>query len=277
MRQPLAACPSCGAPTAPSAAFCIKCGSSLTAAVGPANPKARSGVRGWWSSRSRRQQVGIAAGGVLALAIIGAVSGNPDDEVDAVANATTATSATATASPDATRSPRPIRTPEPTERPTASPRPPTPEPTPRPPTPEPTPRPTPVPTANAGADALSGYSAHVAVSSIVIADGLGQVAEDAGNMDMLALQDSSLDLWFVLGDEVAWLAAHTPHQCYASLHASYSEAIDVLYDALDLISDGALYYDIELLNAGAARMTEGNALINGIPPMVEDAAAACGL
>ncbi len=145
MRQPLAACPSCGAPTTADAAFCVKCGASLsavTAGVTAISTSTPGRVRAWWSGRTGRQKLGVVGGAVLALVVIGAVNGNPDDDpAGGVAGAT------ASATSRATFSPEPTRTPEPTERPTAKPRPaPTVEPTPAPPTPEPTPRPTPVPT-----------------------------------------------------------------------------------------------------------------------------------
>lgn len=149
-----------------------------------------------------------------------------------------------------------------------------PSPTPDPTTP-PTPEPTPAPTDNAAAAALTSYAAHVAVSSTVIGEGLATVAEDAGNLDIEALQLSSVDLWLQIGDEVDWLAGHTAHPCYATLHERYTGAIDVLYDALDLISDGALGYDVDLLEQGADRMLEGSDLITAIPPIVETAREAC--
>ena len=163
--------------------------------------------------------------------------------------------------------------PIPTPRPTPVP---TPVPTPRP-TPRPTPQPTPAPTVNTAGPALQAYAAHLSVSTAVIVDGMNQVAQDASNLDIVALQTSSVDLWLVLGEEVDWLSGHTPHPCYAALHAKYSEAVDVLYDALDLISDGAIYYDADLLNAGSARMTEGTALINEATAMIPQAQTACGL
>ena len=158
---------------------------------------------------------------------------------------------------------------------------PTPRPTPLPATPRPTAKPTPVPTArpttNTGGPALVAYSEHLAVSAMFIGDGLTQVSEDASNFDIVALQGSSVDLWILLGDEVAWLADYTPHSCFADLHAAYSGAIDTLYEALDLISDGALYYDADLLTAGTALMIEGSDAINGVTEMVPAAQVACGL
>ena len=69
---------------------------------------------------------------------------------------------------------------------------------------------------------------------------------------------------------------HTP-QLLSDLDAAYSGAIDTLYEALDLISDGALYYDADLLTAGTALMIEGSDAINGVTAMVPAAQVACGL
>jgi hypothetical protein len=81
-------CPQCGSAVAPDASFCMKCGASLTAAAGTAtstpaateSAPAKGRFRGWWSQRSGRQKFGVVAGGILVLAVAGAVSGNPEAE-----------------------------------------------------------------------------------------------------------------------------------------------------------------------------------------------------
>ena len=79
-------CPQCGAAVGSDASFCMKCGAPLAATgVARGAPAASDGtpakgrVRRWWSDRSGRQKLGIVAGGILVLAVAGAVSGNPAD------------------------------------------------------------------------------------------------------------------------------------------------------------------------------------------------------
>jgi hypothetical protein len=79
-------CPQCGSQVAADSSFCMRCGTALGAtaeASAPVPSTAETGgpgrVRRWWNDRSRRQKVGIVAGGFLVLAVAGAASGSPDD------------------------------------------------------------------------------------------------------------------------------------------------------------------------------------------------------
>lgn len=78
-------CPQCGSEVAADSSYCMRCGAPMDtpAAATPVPPTAKARTPGragqWWSGRSGRQKTGIVAGGVLLLAIAGAVSGSPDE------------------------------------------------------------------------------------------------------------------------------------------------------------------------------------------------------
>lgn len=137
-------------------------------------------------------------------------------------------------------------------------------------------RPTPTATPDSGTVSMLLFTSHVARTSQEIAQGLQEVGDDATALDIDALTTSSVALWVRLGDEVDWLAANPPEACYVEYHADYSETIGALHHALDLISDGAIYQDVDLLNEGTAAMTAANAGINELADNVEAASAACG-
>lgn len=77
-------CPQCGSQVAADSSFCMRCGAALSGAAPATAVPATDGVtaelrRGWWNGRSRRQKLGIVAGGIFVLAVAGSVSGNPED------------------------------------------------------------------------------------------------------------------------------------------------------------------------------------------------------
>ncbi|MEX1278802.1 MAG: hypothetical protein WEI16_07100 [Chloroflexota bacterium] len=129
---------------------------------------------------------------------------------------------------------------------------------------------------NTGAIGFQRFATHVAVTAPSFVDGMTAVATDASYLDLAALVGSSVDLWVALGNEASWLDNNPPEACFASLHAKYSEAIDMLYEALDLISDGAIYSDPDMLSQGASLMTVGSRLITDATALIESAGAACG-
>jgi hypothetical protein len=224
-----------------------------------------------------RTKVAIVAGiGIVVLSTASAIaspSERPTDDTASSAEDTQATASPVEATPTErstpTERPSPTDVPTPTERPTP---PPTPTPTERP-----TPPPTPAPTVNTGNVAFLAFAGHVTDTSPDLIAGMNHVATDASALDVDALQISSVDLWLSLGEEVDWLDQNPPEPCFAPLHAEYKEAIEVLYEALDLVSDGALYYDADLLSAGADLMAEGTVLVDEASGMIESAGATCGV
>ena len=94
-------------------------------------------------------------------------------------------------------------------------------------------------------------------------------------VDVEALQNSSIDLWLVLGEEVQWIEINPPKPCYRDLHSAYTDAITTLHDALDVISDGAINRDPDLLNQGSETMSTGNRLIQDATALIRPANRAC--
>ena len=111
----------------------------------------------------------------------------------------------------------------------------------------------------------------------VMVDGLDAVSTAALNGDIDAVADTSIDLWIALGNEVRWLNANPAAACYTSTHSVYSEAIDLLHESMDQISDGALYYDVDLINSGTELMLLGNAKLSQATAGVPASTVACGL
>jgi hypothetical protein len=144
------------------------------------------------------------------------------------------------------------------------------------PTPRRTPRPTPEATVNLDGLAFQAYLAHVTSVGDELVAGMEQVGADATNLDVPALTSSSIDLWVDLGTEVDWLEANPPEPCFAELHGKWSDAVGTLYEALDQISDGAIYQDPELLDTGTTLMMEGNSLVDDATELTAPAAANCG-
>lgn len=252
---PLSFCPRCGTPRTESFAFCGKCGfafdsapqlaTTVPAPQAPAPQPPEWGAAiprsSWWSRQSRRTRLAIIVGSVVALLVIGSATGRRDETPPTAVRATPTATERVAALPT---------TSERVAAPTASP--------------------------NTGALGFLLFAAHVGESGQAIAAGLNEVAADASSLDIDALTGSSIDLWIALGDEADWLDNNPPEACFASLHARYSEGIDMLYEALDLISDGAIFSDPDMLNQGATLMTEGSAIITEAAGLIESAGAACG-
>lgn len=240
----LSACPRCGASRTGTQRFCATCGLDYwtAAQLGATAPPAATQQPA--PAPPRSSGVGWIVGVFIALVVIGGgysvFSGMVSDIESDVASELDG---------DPTDTPRPTRTA----------------------------RPTPEATTNSGALALGLFSLHVQDSSSDIAAGLQAVSDDATALDIDALVDSSVDLWVDLGVEVDWLAANPPHPCYADLHAAYTQAISEMHHALDVISDAAIYEDVDLMDEGAALMIAANDSINGATAHMESAATACGL
>jgi hypothetical protein len=137
---------------------------------------------------------------------------------------------------------------------------PTPQPTERP-TERPTPEPTPKRTPNEGLLAYVAFETHLleeADTTIAIFDVLANTGAD----DLDGMFDASLDLYgWALGEQ-SYLRSHPPHECYASLYATWSNAVDAYYDAPDKISDGIIYTDPDLLYEAIDSLTLGNNLVD---------------
>jgi hypothetical protein len=257
-------CPQCGASRQPDARFCGTCAFDFWKAaentVAPATtdapplasapPVSAEPLATAWHPaskppRSRLRVALVVVGVILALGVVGSVAGQGDENEPPVAEATTTSSErVATPTPSPSASERVV---------------------------------TPPIAPNTGALGFQLFAAHVAESAPAIADGMTLVATDAGNLDVAALSNSSVDLWIALGNEASWMDENPPEACFATLHAKYSEGIDVLYEALDQISDGAIYSDVDLLTQGSSLMTEGSALITDATALIPSASAACGV
>lgn len=155
-----------------------------------------------------------------------------------------------TASPTSTEK----ATPEPTQKPTAEPTPrATPVPT-RQPTPKPTPRPTPAPTPNAN---LADFTAHVLGATGTLVADMEAITDASGDADIQGVIDAAIDLWIHAGEEVTWAEANPPDACYASVHAEWLAAMRLYEEAGDVISDGWIYMDLDLVEQGVAAMQAG--------------------
>jgi hypothetical protein len=238
----LSTCPGCGAPRADTKRFCRACGLDWKAAQGeqavqPATPVEHTPA----VTKIGPNTAAFLLGAVVAVVLIGGAAellqGAADDVTREVVGE--------------------LGDDDPTPKPT------------------PTARPTPVPTLKAGERAFKEFVEHVTPRSAVIVAGMENVAGDATRLDIEALQTSSIDLWLVLSEEVRWIEVNPPKPCYRNLHSAYTDAITSLHDALDLISDGAINRDPDLLNQGSETMSTGNRLLNDATALVRPANRAC--
>jgi hypothetical protein len=235
-------CPNCGAPRGETSNFCRVCGldywnaAQEEQAVQPATPVEPAQAM----PRSGTNTAGFLVGAIVAAALIGGaimfLQGTADDVTREVA-----------VEPDD----------DPTHEPT------------------PTARRTPAPTPHPGERAFKEFVKHITPTSAVIVAGMENVAADATRVDVEALQNSSINLWLVLGEEVQWIEDNPPRRCYQDLHSAYTDAITTLHDALDVISDGAIHSDPDLLNEGSETMSTGNRLIDDATKLIGPANRAC--
>jgi hypothetical protein len=237
----LSTCPGCGAPRADTKRFCRACGLDQKAAQGaqdvrPAAPVERAPP----TAESGTNTAGFLVGAIAALAIIGGtiafLQGAEDDVTGEVAT-------------ELDDDPMP--------------------------NPTPTARRTPSPTPDTGQRAFKEFVEHVTRKHAVIVAGMESVDAAAGRVDVEALQRSSIDLWLVLGEEVQWMEDNPPKRCYRDAHSAYADAITTLHDALDVISDGALDRNPDVLNRGSKNMITGNRLINDAAALIRPANRAC--
>lgn len=77
--------------------------------------------------------------------------------------------------------------------------------------------------------------------------------------DLEAIKDGAIDMWIVSGDELDWIDAHPPQACYAELHATYREGVYAEERAGDLMSDGVIYMDPDLMNEAVEYIEEATA------------------
>jgi hypothetical protein len=238
----LGICPNCGAPRAETKRFCRACGLDWMAAqveqpLQSATPVEHAPT----VAKSGTNAAGFLAVAIVAVALIGGA-------VELLQGA---------AADDVTRE-------VPTELDDH-------------PTPEPTPmaRRTPPPTPDAGERAFKEFVEHVTPMSAAIVAGMENVAADATRVDVEALQNSSIYLWLVLGEEIQWIEVNPPKPCFRDLHSAYTDAITTLHDALDVISDGAINRDPDLLNQGSETMSTGDRLIQDATALIRPANRAC--
>jgi hypothetical protein len=238
-------CPNCGFPRDDAKRFCRACGLDQKAAQGAQNVRPAAPVeRAPPTVESGPTTAGFLVGAIVAMAIVGGtiafLQGAEDD-------------VTREAATELGDDPMPNPTPNPT--PTAR--------RPRSPTPD------------SGQRAFKEFVEHVTRKHAVIVDGMESVDAAATRVDVEALQRSSIDLWLVLGEEVQWMEDNPPKRCYRDAHSAYADAITTLHDALDVISDGALDRNPDVLNRGSKNMITGNRLIDDATALIRPANRAC--
>lgn len=126
-------------------------------------------------------------------------------------------------------------------------------------TPEPTRRPTPEPVSNAGWMEFLAHGLEYADSFVADSEALTAAAND---FDMEGVTDASIEMWVNLGEEVRWLDDHPPDPCFADAHAAYRHAISSYHHALDVLSDGAIASDFDLITEGTELMEEATEYLN---------------
>lgn len=144
-------------------------------------------------------------------------------------------------------------------------------------TPEPTIEPTPEPTPDRGAAAYGEFSDHVLNATDWMMSGLGRLGRASDQGDLAKVGSVSVDLWIKFGNEVEWLSRHQPEPCYREQYRVYRNAMIQYERSMDLISDGAIYFDADAITRGGKAMQRGTDLIGEATDMVLADGAGCGL
>jgi hypothetical protein len=152
--------------------------------------------------------------------------------------------------------PEPVAEAVPTSEATAAP---TPEPTPEPtvaPTPRPTPRPTPKPTPkpDTGSVQWLGLLNLMIGHTQSIMDDLDAVSRATDRYDIDAVIDTTVALWINAGDAADEIGAYPTHACYEEVQRLSVASFRGVEEAADIISDGWIYMDMDMVEVGVQRL-----------------------